>query len=800
MDNIMRRGLSPEGREIRDRHQGSITIGISGTALLPTERINRKGSVNHLQENVRRLKEIQATCRQRESRPRTQPLKALRQDSPVLSTSALKQAHNGNREFEQYGHLNKERLGSAHSDYFSMPDDHSAEREDTRRESQNSVMMPDIHQNPHSEASTRLRRERSCEGFRPASHQGSRPSSPKTQVRTDLRNGLTAVPNMVHQTANDLEAPPAGTHHNFSQTYTLTPEIRKFRMDDILKRIKSQRPACEIDIQSHYRNIERQHRALMKGGSASLMGSVTDVLTHRSNVSQGDGILYVSQPGSHRLTRASSADLIVNTRQEQPTHLNPIVSNQRRSNSRIHSANEKHVPSRKIRCSSRERNLQKQGNGVTLVGERRLAPQTDMPNCKNNNIHPLQRSKTTVGFTRKPDIEDLSYAQNHRNPLSQIAKTEVTRNTGDREQAPKRAFSKSKQNMYPGYPCINETLDLNCTRTLLSPREDRSQIKKGMGEIVDVDPREFNYQNNNDNLISPRQYSPEQSHTNLDNCFVTCDLDQLSTHPSVQGLSLDVSNDTLLPVTKNYEDPSEGTSVVATMGRSSEEQISSIPLSLQGPPSRSPSPTFFEHQTSRSPTPVLLRHSPVRSPSPVPIENSTPRSPSPMHSKQSAARSPFPVSHKHPSAGTSSPILTKEPMSSSKTVLSKQNKSILKHSSLNENVSKTSHLPETYKKGELPRYLQKRKEKQKLAEEAAAAIDHDCPPGHQPLPDHERRNTLHLLKKSQAAVMRELSSLPISQDTLRVKHLYKELEAKLAQIEDGIRIFSQPKVYVMNDG
>lgn len=53
--------------------------------------------------------------------------------------------------------------------------------------------------------------------------------------------------------------------------------------------------------------------------------------------------------------------------------------------------------------------------------------------------------------------------------------------------------------------------------------------------------------------------------------------------------------------------------------------------------------------------------------------------------------------------------------------------------------------------------------------------------------------------QGQADVMRELSSLPVAQDTLRVKKRRQDLEDKLMQIEDGLRIFSQPKVYVMND-
>lgn len=48
-------------------------------------------------------------------------------------------------------------------------------------------------------------------------------------------------------------------------------------------------------------------------------------------------------------------------------------------------------------------------------------------------------------------------------------------------------------------------------------------------------------------------------------------------------------------------------------------------------------------------------------------------------------------------------------------------------------------------------------------------------------------------------MLHELATLPVAQDTLRVKRARQDLEDKLTQIEDGLRIFSQPKVYIMND-
>ena len=116
-----------------------------------------------------------------------------------------------------------------------------------------------------------------------------------------------------------------------------------------------------------------------------------------------------------------------------------------------------------------------------------------------------------------------------------------------------------------------------------------------------------------------------------------------------------------------------------------------------------------------------------------------------------------------------------------------------------KNKKKSMNPPPSYIRGQLPKYLVARKAEEQRRLEAEEQFDPECPPNHTPLPDHERRNTLHLLKKSQADIMREMSMLPVAQDTLRVRKLYQELEGKLNQIEEGLKIFSQPKVYVIND-
>ena len=45
----------------------------------------------------------------------------------------------------------------------------------------------------------------------------------------------------------------------------------------------------------------------------------------------------------------------------------------------------------------------------------------------------------------------------------------------------------------------------------------------------------------------------------------------------------------------------------------------------------------------------------------------------------------------------------------------------------------------------------------------------------------------------------ETNRLPIAMDTLNSRNKSKKLSERLEQLEDGIRIFSQPKVYVVNE-
>ncbi|XP_018322171.1 uncharacterized protein LOC108734896 isoform X2 [Agrilus planipennis] len=101
--------------------------------------------------------------------------------------------------------------------------------------------------------------------------------------------------------------------------------------------------------------------------------------------------------------------------------------------------------------------------------------------------------------------------------------------------------------------------------------------------------------------------------------------------------------------------------------------------------------------------------------------------------------------------------------------------------------------PAGYQKGHLPKYLKERREEQKKEVEK---LDIDCPEGHVLLPDEERRETLRVLRQSYADRIQELNSMPVRNDTLRMRRRKMEIEEELKKIDEGIKVFQRPKVYV----
>lgn len=50
-----------------------------------------------------------------------------------------------------------------------------------------------------------------------------------------------------------------------------------------------------------------------------------------------------------------------------------------------------------------------------------------------------------------------------------------------------------------------------------------------------------------------------------------------------------------------------------------------------------------------------------------------------------------------------------------------------------------------------------------------------------------------------SVLVAELQALPLHSDTLRVQKKKAQLEGKLAEIEDAVKIFSKPKVFIKVD-
>ncbi|KAI8439075.1 hypothetical protein MSG28_012940 [Choristoneura fumiferana] len=128
------------------------------------------------------------------------------------------------------------------------------------------------------------------------------------------------------------------------------------------------------------------------------------------------------------------------------------------------------------------------------------------------------------------------------------------------------------------------------------------------------------------------------------------------------------------------------------------------------------------------------------------------------------------------------------------TIESERNQSRL-NAILERKDHKDPYLPSGYQKGVVPKYLRERRDS---VPDAAAARPDDaaCPPGHVTLPDNERKETLRMLRNSFAELVSELNKMPVKTDTLRMRNRKIELEKQLSKLEEGIKVFSRPKVFV----
>ncbi|PNJ61323.1 ENKD1 isoform 4 [Pongo abelii] len=104
-------------------------------------------------------------------------------------------------------------------------------------------------------------------------------------------------------------------------------------------------------------------------------------------------------------------------------------------------------------------------------------------------------------------------------------------------------------------------------------------------------------------------------------------------------------------------------------------------------------------------------------------------------------------------------------------------------------------------KGHVPHYLLERRNLWRREAEARKQSQPDpaMPPGHTRMPENQRLETLTKLLQSQSQLLRELVLLPAGADSLRAQSHRAELDRKLVQVEEAIKIFSRPKVFVKMD-
>jgi len=110
-------------------------------------------------------------------------------------------------------------------------------------------------------------------------------------------------------------------------------------------------------------------------------------------------------------------------------------------------------------------------------------------------------------------------------------------------------------------------------------------------------------------------------------------------------------------------------------------------------------------------------------------------------------------------------------------------------------------LPEKYQLGVVPKYLHVRQKQWRDEEEKRKrdAPDPSIPPGLELLPDAERLQTLSQLDQNYNELVKQMLLLPVRMDTLRVRQQKENIEKEMVKVEEAIKIFSQPKVFIKKD-
>ncbi|EFC43675.1 predicted protein [Naegleria gruberi] len=104
--------------------------------------------------------------------------------------------------------------------------------------------------------------------------------------------------------------------------------------------------------------------------------------------------------------------------------------------------------------------------------------------------------------------------------------------------------------------------------------------------------------------------------------------------------------------------------------------------------------------------------------------------------------------------------------------------------------------------GRVPQYIKDRKaikhEKEQKEKEEQKKKD-ECPPGMRLVSEEDRLETLTELEKSKREVQGAINKLPMLCDTQFLQQKKNNMERKLQEIDEAIKIFSRKKVYIADD-
>jgi len=97
--------------------------------------------------------------------------------------------------------------------------------------------------------------------------------------------------------------------------------------------------------------------------------------------------------------------------------------------------------------------------------------------------------------------------------------------------------------------------------------------------------------------------------------------------------------------------------------------------------------------------------------------------------------------------------------------------------------------------------LRQRKEEWRVDAEAKQRAEDtaDVPPGFKQLSDDERNKGLGQCRREYEMLIGELNRIPIRMDTIRVRNHKVDLEKRLNKLEETMKIFSRPNVWIKVD-